>query len=355
MKNINITFTFTDDEVRSIQECILEEMIEQPLLTAVFGQIVTGVKNGKEIGFIKSDMGLMLKSGAMGCGGAKDSTYSSISTSKKKWDLKPVHFYNEECENDTRNTFLDLAKNGGIDVYDMTGSEYYALLQSLLAKNLAKNVYVLAWFADTATLNQTDGGKLKDGVDIKYFNPFDGLFKQLTAIYTANAARRVAITANAGANYAAQDAITDAQCTAVFNDLLRKADPRLANASDKIYISTRSLVQGYRWDMQAKGTDTLMTKQIEGVEVPTANGIPIIESGVWDEIIRAYFNDGTKYDSPHRAILTTKSQLALAFQSNGAMEDLDLFYDKYHAINVVRGEDQIDAKALEDHMFQIAI
>lgn len=355
MANINFgQFSFPDDVVRNISEALLDEMVQSPLLNAVFGTIETGVKNGKEIGFINTDMGLMLKSGNIGCS-PTGSTVSFPAARKKVWDLKSVHFMNEECETATRATFLDLAKKAGIDRYDLTDTEYYALVQSMIAKNLAKNVFVKAWFDDTAAANVTGGGKVKNGVDITYLNAIDGVWKQLAAIYTATPDRKSVISANAGANYAAQNAITDADCTKAFNDVLRAADPRLVSASDKIYIATRSLVQGYRFDMQTKGSDSVMMKQIDGVEVPTCNGIPVIECTVWDETIRSYFDNGTKWDNPHRVVLTSKSELALAFQSDGAFDRFNVFYDPKSMLNIIRGEDQYDAKALRDYMFQVGI
>lgn len=353
-KTINFNFTFSDDEVRDINECIVEELVESPLLNSVFGIIETGVKNGKKIGFIKSDMGIMLKTGSIGCK-PDGSTYSSLSTTQKSWNPKSLYFRNEECETDTRQTFLDLIKKAGYDRYDLTDTQYYALVQMLVAKNLAKSVFLRAWFDDTAIANVSGGGVLKNGIAVTTFNAFDGLFKQMKAIYAATPARRITISENAGANYAAQDAITDANCTKVFNDLLRKADVRLANASDKVYIATRSLVQGYRFDMQAKGTDTLMVKQVEGVDVTFCNGIPIVEVAAWDEAIRSYFDNGTKWDNPHRAILTTKAQLGLAFQSDGAFDSFDIHFDRTTKLNITEGEDQMDAKVMEDHMIQIAI
>ena len=347
------SYSFSADQVRDINECIVEELLLNPLLNSVFGRIETGVKNGKEIGFIKSDMGLMLKTGQIGCN-PTDVTMPTLNTYKKTWALKSAYFRGEECETTSRNTFLDLAKKSGMDRYKLTESEYYALLQTLIADNLAKNIFLKAWFDDTAILNVSGGGVLKNGVSTTLLDTIDGIFKQLKAIYTTTPARRTTITENGGVSYATQ-AITNANCTAVFNNLLQGADPRLANASDKIYISTRSLVQGYRWDMQSKGTDSLMQKQIDGVTVDMCNGIPIIEVGVWDEFIRAYFDNGTKWDNPHRAILTTKDQLALAFSSDGAFDNFDVFFDRKSKLNIVEGEDQYDAKCLLDYMFQVAI
>lgn len=352
-KLVNIGYTFSPETLTSLNEAIVQEIVKAPLLNNVFGVIETGIRNERKIGFVNTSLGLMLKA-PLGCN-PTGSTFSGMATSEKAWTPKGVAFRNEECLTDLEPSLIQYLKNAGIDQYDLTSTDYYAFFLSYLPDNLAKNVFIKAWFDDTAADTVGNGGKLKNGTDKEYFNRIDGIFKQLTAIYTADANRKVAIAENSTDTYVLQEAITDANCTAVFNNLLKKATVNLASAPDKVYLATRSLVQGYRWDMQSKGTDTLMNKQINGIEVPTCNGIPIIEIPVWDEVIRAYFDNGTKWDNPHRAVLTTISNLAVGFEGNDAFESFDVFFDRKTKTNIVEGQDGMDAKVLRNDLVQVAI
>lgn len=356
-KMINFDFTFSGvDEIRSFGATVIEEMMQAPTLTDVFGILETGVTNGREIGFIKTDMGLMLESGTIGCDPTQV-TFGQLGTSKKVWDLKPVFFRNEECAKDTANTFLQITRKVGMDGYDLTQTEYYALVQVVVAQNLAKSVFIRAWFDDPNIKNIADGGKLKNGISVTKLNAIKGLWLQMAEIYTADPSRRVTITANTLSTTALQLAISDADCTKVFDDLYRKADPRLLESSSLIYLSTRSLATGYRFDMKSKGIDTLMQKQINGetLKLTMVNNVPLIELNIWDTTILAYFNNDTKLDNPHRAILCDKNQLALAFGSTNAFTEFDIFYDRKSKKNIIEGESTMDAKALQDHLFQIAI
>ena len=60
-KSINFTYDFSKDEVRSLNEAIVTEIVKSPILQTVFGRIETGIKNDRAIGFVNTAIGKMLK------------------------------------------------------------------------------------------------------------------------------------------------------------------------------------------------------------------------------------------------------------------------------------------------------
>ena len=73
-----------------------------------------------------------------------------------------------------------------------------------------------------------------------------------------------------------------------------------------------------------------------------------------DRIIRAYENDGTVYNLPHRAILMVKSNMQIGTEDLSTLSEVDVFYDKKEKKNYVDTEYLIDAKIIEDYLIQAA-
>lgn len=357
-KTINIDYTFGPELMTDLSKAVVEEMLKSPLLQSMFGIIETGVKNDKKIGFINTSLGKMLKA-PMNCSASGSTFERSMETAEKTWSPKGVAFYNEECKTNLQASLGQYVMNAGINSYDLTNTQWYAFFLSYLPDNLAKDVFRYAWFGDTAAKNIAAGGAITAGVDATYYTQFDGIWKQLMAIIAAAPARKTALTGNPNgqATFALQDSVlTPANVTDSLWNVYEQADIRLRSASNKVYITTDLVYLRLVKDLQMnKGTDTLMMKLIEGINVPTFNGTPIISCPVWDEIIRSDFSNGTIYSNPHRILLTTNDNLALGFQSDGAFDEFNVFYDKKSRLNVIEGEDQMDAKVLRDWSIQLGI
>lgn len=355
-KSINFSYDFSKDEVRSLNEQIIAEIVKAPLLQSVFGRIETGVKNDKAIGFVNTALGLMLKA-PLGCN-PSGSTFGSMATTQKVWQPKGLAFRKEECKTEIEGTLVQYLLKSGIEQYDLTNTEYYAFFLSFLPDNIAKDVFRYAWFGDTAADTFANGGKLTNGTDKTYFNRIDGIWKQLAAIYGATAARKTQLTGNPNgqATAAAQDStLTTANALASFYAVHDAADIKLRAMPNKVFMCTDSIFLKAKRELQNKGTDSVMMKLIEGIDVPTIDGIPVIVVPVWDEAIRSYYYNGTTYDSPHRILLTTTDNLALGFQGDGAFDTFDVFFDRKSKLNIIEGEDAMDAKVLRDDLVQVGI
>ena len=80
------------------------------------------------------------------------------------------------------------------------------------------------------------------------------------------------------------------------------------------------------------------------------DGIPVQVRHDWDEFIKANEKDGTAYNLPHRAILTTPENIPIGTTSEEDLQELDSFYDKKSKTNNVDIAFDLDTKVLEDYM-----
>ena len=84
------------------------------------------------------------------------------------------------------------------------------------------------------------------------------------------------------------------------------------------------------------------------------NTIPIQVINSWDRFIDAYFNNGTRLNIPHRAILTTKQNIQIGVEEERSMTEFDIFMDKKTKKWYLDSLFKLDAKIIEDYMIQVA-
>ena len=84
------------------------------------------------------------------------------------------------------------------------------------------------------------------------------------------------------------------------------------------------------------------------------NGVKVFPLPIWDRIIRTYFSDGTKWELPHRAVYTTKTNLGIGTEEVANFSEIDTFYDKKTKTWNMDSEYNIDAKVIDDSMVQLA-
>jgi hypothetical protein len=246
-----------------------------------------------------------------------------------------------------------------VDKYDLTGTDFFNYVQEILEDAIWEAIYRLAWFGDK-TADEEPVGVLKIGTDLRLFNKIDGLWKQLFAIAAADPDRLTAglDVRNGQATYALQafDS-TDTTAMTVSNTLdnmMYEADERLEGSDDLIYIVTRTVANQYSRELK-KATINFTTDRLEnGIMKLTVDGVELYSFKLWDRIIKAYFDDGTKYYLPHRAVLTTKTNMKVATEQASELAKLDVFYDRYRKVSVIDFMFTLDAMVGLDHMVQLA-
>ena len=210
-----------------------------------------------------------------------------------------------------------------------------------------------------ATQSVNAGGIITEDVDPTYFDIIDGLFKQLRGLVAEDNKRGITITANAQSSKADQlSYMTPDRAYALLSDMWYKAPLRLRNMKADVnvenrpkFLVTQTIADAYEQYLLGKGIDRTYINLVEGVQVLSFLGIPVVPMGIWDEMIQSFNDLGDTYFKPHRALLTTKSVLAVGSPTQGQLfGELKIWYNVDEEKTKIRLKDKIDAKiANPDH------
>ena len=342
--------TMNPEEASQVSQAIFEATITGGPL-AEYHDIVTGINHKQQIPFI-GNMGLV---GEKITGCDRNPNGTSIPLTEKFWDPVIIGDRLKHCSIDI-NSLLKLfrkAQRMNPDFYDRIGSEEFGVIIAKLEQAITKMQNRLVWFGDTAADNVAGGGVISDGTNVKYFNPIDGLFKQIFAEIPTSAANYVAISKNAGANYAAQALAAD-EALGIFRAMHKKMDARFFEALEEgaqpEFLVTREMWQNYEDTLENKSIVFSLQETQDGITKRSYRGIPIKVRHDWDNNIRSYQDNGTKFNLPNRAILTVKENIPVGTLSESDLDNLESWYEKKDKANYIDFDLKLDVKHLLPYM-----
>lgn len=338
--------TMNASEASQVSQAIFERVITGGELEKTH-DIVTGIEHKTQIPFI----------GAMGLLGKKiTSCDRAVSTSQmplteKFWNPTIIGDRLKHCSVEVPMLFkiFEKAKRMNPDFYNRIGSEEMGMIVARVEEALTAMLNRLVWFGDTAAANVSGSGVIKNGVDVAFFNSMDGLWKQIMVDVPTTAPNYVAITKNAGASYALQ-ALAPDSALAIFRAMFNKMDSRFYEAigqgSQPELLVTRELFQNYQDQLEDKSLNFTTVEAKDGVSGLAYRGVPIKVRYDWDNVIRAYQDNGTKYNLPNRALLTVKENIPVGTLSTEDLHNVDSFYDQKDKANYIDIDVMLDAKHL---------
>jgi len=348
--------TFSGMEVQQLSESIITDFYANPSLTE-FHTLVKGIKAKKQIAIL----GLLGLSGKTQEDCDWTPNLNSIGASQKFWDPAYIGDRWEICWTTLKETFFIWGLNNGVTKPDLTSTDFANFLNERVSQSMEDAVLRNSWFSDTAAanFNSSPAGVIKNGTDLDYFNSIDGFWKQIFVIVTARPDAKTTIANNSAGTYALQkfDATdtTNQVATGYFQAMIDGADERLADSSEGIIIATRSLVQQYKRERrQFSNIDEAYKRTETGWEYIEIDGKQVYPFSFMDRTIKAYFDNGTKYYLPHRAVYTTKANLQIGTEEESDLSTLDTFYDKKSKNYYVDYGFNLDAKIIEDYKIQTA-
>lgn len=346
-------FNFEGYQVQAVKELVWE------LLAAVEGALsfVTTFDNIKvdtEVGFIGE--GGLVGRASQGC--EPEAQDYAVGTRKVKWTPADWEILLHLCYTDITSTIAAFDLKNGLKKPDLTDSDYVDAIVTALHRSIEKFLWRFIWFMDTDAANIADGGVITAGVDVNYFNLIDGLWKQIFAQATAQASQHVAIAANSEATKALQDSqLTPSGVKAMLESMTYKAPMVLRQQTDKVIYVTQSIYDAYQKSLSDVAVAALESREenfINGMPALKVNGWPVIAMPMWDEIIRAYEDNGTTFNKPHRALATTPKILGVGFDKVGDFDALDIWYDKDTRKVKIEGMGNGDAKLLDPKLLIVA-
>lgn len=353
--SINLqTVTFSGREVASLREAFYQAVFQNPAIDQ-FHTVVTGIKARQQMLYL-GQYGLTGKL-QESCGTSASSAVAT--TFQKYWEPKHIGDRIEECYIDLLKTFFAWGLKNGVQKADLTNTDFALFLEDRLSLAAYETALRFAWLGDTAAATVANGGHLSNTVDIGYFDVLNGFWQQAKVIATADATKHVSIEKNNGTTFADQAFTADDTAgkvvTNMFESMIYSADLRLRGAKDKVIVATQSVVDQYARERKANNTVELAYERTEsGIDTFKVDGIEVIPFQFLDRHIRAYENNGTKWNQPHRALFSTKSNLQIATEEVTNLSELEPFYDKTRKLYVVDYAYNLDAKIAEDNLIMVA-
>lgn len=355
-------FTVDNGAIRDLSELLFLSTFTDPDL-ALVNTTETGVYDGKKLGYIDSlgDVG----NNASGC----SPEYKNINVTgiEKEWALGPYQIPLKICYSDLENTIAKYALNAGTEESEVIGTAYWDdIVIPLLTRAMNEMVWRIAWFGDKDAKNIADSGLLTAGVDKTLFTMADGFWKRLKAITAANAHQLTPISANTATDNATTPAVTyvsqkeairkDGVAIGIVDNLLADADSRIFDKNDHAIFMTSSLFKALRNDVKRLHNLQLeLTNVTGGINLSRYDGHNIVVCDIWDRMIKKYEDNGTSLNAPHRALVTSASNLFIGTPDNSAIANLDITFDHVTRLNHIYAASKIGTLVGEDALVQVAM
>ena len=355
MASVGLNFSnITPDNgaVREVGKLIFKDVLSAERIGTLLN-VFRNVYNGDKVGLV-GEFGL-LGTASTGCSPTWNN--STLDTEEKTWDIAAWQIAEQLCYADVESTLVKYTLENGTDIADMTANDYLdEIIVPRLEQAILKMIVRIAYFGDKNAATTADGGVLKVGVNPAYFTLTNGIFKQLFAIATADASKRVAIAANSESTKAAQMSSINNTAVNVINNIITSASPALRQASDQVIYITQSLADGLETKLLTTyyGSELHWKSLYSGIREATYRGIKLRVVPMWDEIIQSFEGTDTAYNLPHRAIYTTERNLALGVNGTDEFSGLRISFDDTTLLNHIYATDKLGALVLDSNMVVVA-
>lgn len=353
--------TFAPEEVKSLSEVILA-LVTNNLQINDLHAVETGIKYDQQIVF----------AGRIPAFGKEITSctfdpITGLALTQKFWRPKRIGGRLEHCSVDVnaQNKLLAQYRNFNKDFFDIIdgseSSEVGKFLMAHVAVALTDSVLYKVWFSDVDAAHFGEGsggsGDWTSTVDLDLYNIFDGLWKQIQVAISGVASKyRYTITKNAGNSYANQ-ALAAGDGLAIVRGLFNKANTALRTSGEARILVTRSIYDAILNDLEDAEVNNggFLNIVDNGRSTLTYRGIEVVMVGFWDLFIDENLNNGTRWVNPHRAVMTTKSNIPVGTSDEESLSKLDAFYDRYHNVNIIDVAYTLDTKLLIEDMIAVAI
>ena len=218
-------------------------------------------------------------------------------------------------------------------------------------------IWRLGWFGDADAKTIANGGTLTNGTDTSLFTTCDGLWKRIFTQGAANSKQLTTIAANAKTTAVDQKAemLKKGVATDLVDTILMNADSRIIDDPDAMLFMTRAMADALAYDLK-KVHNLIMPweKVFDGVEVSKYGGVKIARVSIFDRIINAYENTGTKLNKPYRAVFANKEQLMVGCPADDIISTPRVWYENKERRLYVDIQGKLGTSLLEDDMFHAA-
>ena len=339
-------------ESTEFQQFIVEKTYASPEIKALHN-FVSGVTMRQQL-ILASKLG---KTGLKADGCTRKSSGAKSILTEKFYEPQPIEDTIELCKTELDSLFKAVFDKiqAYKDKFEIEGTDEEVFLTLLLENALRERLPQIVWLADAdVSAAEAAAEGVIEADDVLFYNYFNGFWKQIRAAVTAGKIPRVEITENGLATTELQTALSDGFAVSLFEQMWKKADPRLrAETNAKMYVSG-GIWENYRQYLQSKGENFSIDYTQEGFTVIKWNGRDVVNMEViWDVPLQADFVANTEdntYILPNRAVLTTPENLHVATLNENDFSELDTHYQwKERLYNIAYGF-TLDAVLAEEYM-----
>lgn len=345
--SLDISALMPDNQaVRDLSQLVFLDVTEPGKLDKIL-DINLGVRNGERVAIIHpmSEVAVAMQ----GCDPDYDG--AQIPVTEQVWEISGFGIYEKLCANDIIGTIMKYMRDKGIDSDDLTSDTFVTnVLRPMLEETILYEIFRLAFFGDTtltvynSVSNST--GKLNPSKQAKNWNMLNGIWKRIEDGVANGAIKHIAISENAAATFALQDAFVTTAGSArhTISKMKYAADSVLRSAADRQFVVTQSFADAIEYDVteNMKGSELHYQDLFAGIKVTEYMGEKIIVVPQLDQIIQTAFVN-TDYPMaahylPHRAIFYSLNTLKWGTESGGFdnngktipanFAELKIFYDE---------------------------
>ncbi|SNA77319.1 hypothetical protein [Flavobacterium psychrophilum] len=353
MNLLNVdALTLNAVEATELSKFIFSTLLETGDL-AKYHDIQTGIFYKEQIPFVGT-LGLVGKK-STGC--TPKTNDGTVTFTEKFWTPEMIEDRFKNCAKDANRLFKAFKRKQKInpEFFNNIGSEEEGVIFTLIEGALRTMINRKIWFDDRTIRNVSAGGYLKNEIDADYFNVIDGLWKQIISIdIPVGSKNHIQITQNSAATYVLQDALPNDFAIKLFRDMWNQSDSRLKQAiagGEKLNLHvTPRIAQNWADYKEDKSLVFTLGNAENGGLLDLYRNIEIVTRYDWESSIEAYFDNGTKYHLPHRALMTVPTNIPIGTVSLEDLKNLESFYDPLGKQNVTDFAFMLDAKFLQPFM-----
>lgn len=323
--------TLEPENVQAMNEAIYSDLFSRPSLTA-FHTVLEGIKNAKTVPVL----GLMGSVGfTAGSNCTPDASGAEIPASEFTWELGTMEDRLTNCWKDLKDAFTLYVQKNGIERADLEGA-YMVFIEGRLADAIEEAIWRIAYFGDKQASNVGSGSGselVTVGVNIRFVNTINGFWKQVFAIVAGDATKRFTLPGNPNGAVSKALQLTLAADLArnTFRGMYNLADVRLSGLPSEqlVYLATNEIFNNYADWLESQNVDSSFIRNENGFVTLRYRGIDVVKMDKWSRDIKTFFNLGSTFDKPNRALLTTKQNaLLLGVESVGSLGSFDTWYEK---------------------------
>jgi len=285
-----------------------------------------------------------------------------IEATQKYWEPAGIEDTFTHCQAEVNSLFKPFFARiqKYIDRYEVSDmSDQARFIASRVLESIQETMWRAVWLGDTAVAAAGAAAVgLVDAANVKFYDYFNGLWKQIFAGVTAGDIARVTITENTALTNALRTTLAAGRSIQIFDAMWALADSRLRSATGLQLLVSREIFDNYKIYLRSISQAFTLEQTTEGFNSLMWEGVRVVNmENVWDRNLRADFVEDTTdnlYYLPNRAVLTVPENIAIATLNQSDLTALESWYERKERENNVAYGFNLDAKVLEEYMIVAA-